>query len=786
MSTAKQKQADAQNLVNSKEAAKKTADNNVASAEAAVKNSGLDEAKQNVQNALKEIKKTNADNESVLSKNQAALAENNQTIATVNNNLAMANKALVGAQNNVNAKQKALADAQKALKDLQDQASGAAGFFKAIADNKDNSESLREDAQTAYNIITGQPNAYQDITVEWAKEAVKLGQENDSTSLSNIEKALGYYQHWMTYRDKYGLRHPSISLTAVAIAMLSSDFQHYSDEFNHPSLLTSKYGPFYSDEEDISAGEVNPIDNWMSEKDDIDKYIEGHPDAAAYSFESTHPLTQDEWEKDVDFWNDKPVYIGHYTSMIKPDANYVGLAENEYEIQPMMNNADSMDEIIFNPINGIDFNSYQNLVQSYLKDVKQEDKINILKANVATAKQNLIAAQNAVKSAQNNVQSLQANLAELKNGSTKINKAISDTQAALAKGQENLKFEQKQLDQANQTLADVQAKVGTKAKALEDAKAAQAKAAEAVAQAQNVLSEATAAVKASQAKVDAAQNDVQAKDNNLKSVQAALDSLNQTLNNLENAQSNLSAAQTALNKANDDVTAANKAVKAQQLILDTLKESKSKADAQVTNASEELKKAEAELAAEQSKLKDAKTRLDAFNKKETENSHKETSNTENPVKPAEKTNSNGKASTTNSSETTTTTPEPDVKDSDTVEGNVNSDLKTDNKSEEKSSTVKIVDNSDSSAVSVVLTGSNTPVKTFGEKTVNGTTYYKVSANRWVKADKAHVVAVTGTVTTNKLPQTGAKNELIAALSGLAVAGTTLVSYLGINRKKKNN
>lgn len=735
LATAKQKQADAQNLVNSKEAAKKTADNNVASAEAAVKNSGLDEAKQNVQNvqnALKEIKKTNANNESVLSKNQASLAENNQTIATVNNNLAMANKALVDAQNNVNAKQKALADAQKALKDLQDQASGAAGFFKAIADNKDNSESLREDAQTAYNIITGQPNAYQNITVEWAKEAVKLGQENDSTSLSNIEKALGYYQHWMTYRDKYGLRHPSISLTAVAIAMLSSDFQHYSDEFNHPSLLTSKYGPFYSDEEDISAGEVNPIDNWMSEKDDIDKYIEGHPDAAAYSFESTHPLTQDEWEKDVDFWNDKPVYIGHYASMIKPDANYVGLAGNEYEIQPMMNNADSMDEIIFNPINGIDFNSYQNLVQSYLKDVKQEDKINILKANVVTANQNLVVAQNAVKSAQNNVQSLQANLAELNNGSTKINKAISDTQAA------------------------------------------------------------------------------QAKDNNLKSVQAALDSLNQTLNNLENAQSNLSAAQTALNKANDDATAANKAVKAQQLILDTLKESKSKADAQVTNASEELKKAEAELAAEQSKLKDAKARLDAFNKKETENSHKETSNAENPVKPTnkpdtshvvkpsdkadegstvkptEKTDSNGKASTTNSSETTTTTPEPDVKDSDTVEGNVKSDLKTDNKSEEKSSTVKIVDNSDSSAVSVVLTGSNTPVKTFGEKKVNGTTYYKVSANRWVKADKAHVVAVTGNETTNKLPQTGAKNELIAALSGLAVAGTTLVSYLGINRKKKNN
>ena len=286
--------------------------------------------------------------------------------------------------------------------------------------------------------------------------------------------------------------------------------------------------------------------------------------------------------------------------------------------------------------------------------------------------------------------------------------------------------------------------------------------------------------------------------------------MNQALNNLENAQSNLSAAQTAFNKANDDVTAANKAVKAQQLILDTLKESKSKADAQVTNAAEELKKAEAELAAEQSKLEDAKARLDAFNKKETENSHKEASNAENPVtptnkpdtshvvkpsdktdedstvKPTDKPDSHSEASTTNSSETTTTAPESDVKDTDTVKENAKADLKTNNKSEEKSSTVKIIDNSDSSAVSVVLNGSNTPVKTFGEKTVNGTTYYKVSANRWVKDDKAHVVAVTGNVTTNKLPQTGAKNELIAALSGLAVAGTTLVSYLGINRKKKNN
>ena len=523
------------------------------------------------------------------------------------NKIDAAKKNVADALNNVKDKQQALATAQKALSDLQnpvaqDETSGAAGFFKSIADNKDNSESLREDAQTAYNIVTGQPNAYQNITVEWAKKAVDLGQEKDSTSLNNIEKALGYYQHWMTYRDKYGLSHPSISLTAVAIAMLSSDFQHYSDEFNHPILLTAKYGPFYEDEEDISAGDVNPIDNWMSEKADIDNYIKDHPDAATYSFESNYPLTQDEWEKDVDFWNDKPVYIGHYTSMIKPDANYVGLAGNEYEIQPLMNNADSMDEIIFNPVNGMDFDSYQDLVHSYLQNFKQEDKIKTLNANVVTANQNLINAQNAVKSAQNNVQSLQANLAELNNGSTKINKAISDTQAALAKGQENLEFEQKQLDQANQTLADVQAKVGTKAKALDDAKAAQSKAVEALSQVQKALDETNDEVKAAQSNVETAQNNLNTKNNDLKNAQNKLTALNQTLSNLENSKANLEKAQKALDNANDEALQANKDVITQQSILSSLKKNKEKADAQVITAIEELKQAQSDLTVAKGRL----------------------------------------------------------------------------------------------------------------------------------------------------------------------------------------
>ena len=793
--------------VNAEQSAKQVADNNVAKAEADVKNSGLDEAKQDVekvQNALNNIKKANTNNESILTTNKSALAENNQKIAAVNNNIVAANKSVTDAQNNVNAKQQALADAKKALKDLQDQvakdqASGAAGFFKSIADNKDNSDSLREDARTAYNIITGQPNAYQNITVKWVKQAVELGQEQDSTSLSNIEKALGYYEHWMTYRDKYGLSHPSISLTAVAIAMLSSDFQHYSDEFNHPILLTAKYGPFYEDEEDISAGDVNPIDNWMSEKEDIDNYIKDHPDAAAYSFESSHPLTEDDWVRNVDFWSNKPVNIGHYTSMIKPDANYVGLAGNEYEIEPFMDNADSMDEIEFDPINGMDFNSYKNLVHSYLQNVKQEDQINTLKANVETASQNLTAAQNAVQAAQNNVKSLQANLADLNNGSTKINKAIADTEVALKKGKENLEFEQQQLDQANKNLAAVQAKVGAKAKALDDAKAAQAKASDALTQAQNVLAGATAAVKSAQTTVDNAQGNVNAKNKDLKAAQASLESLKQTLSSLENAKANLAAAQAALTTANNDVLTADKDVKAQELILSSLGEAKGKSDSQVASAEKDLKKAESDLDNEQSKLAAAKAKLAELNKKANDNTSKSDSKTEinnqKPVKPVTK-----PGSEILNSEKPANKPELDVpgdNESDSRKeqssaDNVKSDIKSKTKSNKtkeetkSSSSVKIVDNADSSTASVVLAGSNTAVKVYGEKTVNGTTYYKVGANRWVKADKAHVVSIGGQATTKHLPQTGAKNEIIAAISGLTVASVGIASAMGMSRKKKNN
>lgn len=703
-----------------------------------------------------------------------------------------ANKSVTDAQNNVNAKQQALADAKKALKDLQDQvakdqASGAAGFFKSIADNKDNSDSLREDARTAYDIVTG--TYYNEPS--WYAEKVHLGAKDDATSIEEMKNVLPYLSTVNAARTSHNRSILGISLVDMAVAMIDADYQ--TNGLDHPQSL---YGS-----ENLTTDLENPVQSWMNEELVWNEMLKEHPEYAnvlnfgqegIYDFFVGHTNDYEE--------------VGHFLNLMNSDLTTFGMGRLD-------DTAVSWDagSIMVGTENPLSVEDYANAFNKYSKDVLKEDQINTLKANVETANQNLIDAQNAVQTAQNNVKNLQANLAELNNGSTKINKAIADTQAALAKGQENLEFEQKQLDQANKNLADVQAKVGAKAKALDDAKAGQAKADAALTQAQNVLAEASAAVKAAQSTVDSAKNNADAKNKDLKAAQASLESLNQALSNLENAKANLAAAQSALTAANDDVLTADKDVKAQQLILTSLEEAKGKSDAQVASAEKELKKAESDLATEQSKLEDAKAKLDELNKKANnagKSDPKSENNNQKPAKPAAKPGSetpNTEKPTTKPETNAQGSDEPAVKpepntpssnesgskkeqDTETEKPEMKNEPKSNKTKEEakSSSSVKIVDNADSSTASVVLAGSNTAVKVYGEKTVNGTTYYKVEANRWVKADKAHVVSIGDQATTKHLPQTGAKNEIIAAISGLTVASVCIASAMGMSRKKKNN
>lgn len=136
---------------------------------------------------------------------------------------------------------------------------------------------------------------------------------------------------------------------------------------------------------------------------------------------------------------------------------------------------------------------------------------------------------------------------------------------------------------------------------------------------------------------------------------------------------------------------------------------------------------------------------------------------------------------------TSSVSETDSKNKQNAVGNVNPEINNETKSVDKPATVKIVDGSSNSTDSVTLTNSDTPVTVFNKKTNKRVTNYKVIPNRCIKSDRARVVPVKGYVSTaNQLPQTGAKNEVIVALSGLTIALVGIASAVGISRKKKNN
>ncbi|MFM9597154.1 hypothetical protein ACKI1O_48300, partial [Streptomyces scabiei] len=93
----------------------------------------------------------------------------------------------------------------------------------------------------------------------------------------NMQSALNDLDELVKVRHEYGVQLPHISLTATAIAMMSSDFVKIAPDFNHPIKQTESYGPFWEDEEDIAAGtdypEYEQVRSYMSEKQYIDDAI---------------------------------------------------------------------------------------------------------------------------------------------------------------------------------------------------------------------------------------------------------------------------------------------------------------------------------------------------------------------------------------------------------------------------------------------------------------------------------------------------------------------------------
>lgn len=93
---------------------------------------------------------------------------------------------------------------------------------------------------------------FQNIRLTWYDPSKQLGKEGDATSLSNMKAALNDLDDLVAVRQQYNLRVPKVSLTAVAVAMMSSDYL-LNHKFDHPALHPEN-GPFFEDEEDIADG----------------------------------------------------------------------------------------------------------------------------------------------------------------------------------------------------------------------------------------------------------------------------------------------------------------------------------------------------------------------------------------------------------------------------------------------------------------------------------------------------------------------------------------------------
>ena len=103
----------------------------------------------------------------------------------------------------------------------------AAGFFKRLSLDQSLTKKQREDAKNAYSIVMNEGKFKgfynQDVKLTWYHPEKQLGREGDATSLANMQKALLDLDDLVKIRKQYGLNLPKVSLTATAIAMMSSN-----------------------------------------------------------------------------------------------------------------------------------------------------------------------------------------------------------------------------------------------------------------------------------------------------------------------------------------------------------------------------------------------------------------------------------------------------------------------------------------------------------------------------------------------------------------------------------
>lgn len=229
----------------------------------------------------------------------------------------------------VSAAQTALTNAQKAYDSNKSEKEVAqAELDKFVSANQTTIDQINKGTQGFFEYVSkdlGQLTAkvFDKNNTTYGKIAqyVQLGQEDDATSLDNMEAVIPYLYKMNTIREKHGLNALKISMFQMALAQANSDWAQ--THIGHSGIVKNgNYGHF---SENLAWGKVDPYTGWYdAEKaysDFIDNYKVNHPQA------SDEEIAKAAQQAGV-YTYSSGGSIGHYKNIIYPGINYFGMGHS--------------------------------------------------------------------------------------------------------------------------------------------------------------------------------------------------------------------------------------------------------------------------------------------------------------------------------------------------------------------------------------------------------------------------------------------------------------------------
>ena len=305
-------------------------------------------------------------------------------------------------------------------------------------------------------------------------DAIKLGDDNDATSLKNMAYALNWIQTANDYRVKHGLKPYQVSDTLMAMAQANANWS--KDHFAHSNQFATA--------ENLAWGGGNPVDRWYSEKEIWDAEVKKNPELATLSPSQVYMKYPDLF-----------MPVGHYLNIIDPNNTVMGVATNT-DPNDIYGIVDAMDtqswtsptdqsvedyKAAFNTY----YNGLKNAPEAYKAALKKLDeaKANTAKASdaytkaveaAANAHAEAIAARDAYTKAQQEAEDAQAAYEALKKqvegGNAEYTKRLEAAEAQVKADKSALDNANAALDAAKSAANNAATKHDADLKAVADAK----------------------------------------------------------------------------------------------------------------------------------------------------------------------------------------------------------------------------------------------------------------------------------------------------------------------------